>query len=228
VSDVAERATAIHEAGHAVMAYLLRRPFTSVSVVEDDESYGRVHIGAPGKWFRPDIEIDSRTRSLIEDRIMISFAGPELERITLGHQEWVAGCEYDLHQAVNLASYMTGPEAETSAYCEWLLQRTIAAIGQPRFRVLADALTSCPARCRHADLALVQGRSAGRRPAIQGTADIHVALADRHVRMTALTVVAVLVAVPCGARAFRRVRTAPMTCGNALRGTGRNCPRCHS
>lgn len=37
-----QRSLAIHEARHAVMAYLLGARFTKISVVEDDDSYGRV------------------------------------------------------------------------------------------------------------------------------------------------------------------------------------------
>jgi hypothetical protein len=39
-----ERGTAIHEAGHAVMAYLLGRAFISISVVADDDSTAELTI----------------------------------------------------------------------------------------------------------------------------------------------------------------------------------------
>jgi hypothetical protein len=39
--------TAYHEAGHAVIAHLHKRPFGRVSIVEDEQSLGRIE---GGKW----------------------------------------------------------------------------------------------------------------------------------------------------------------------------------
>ncbi len=75
----AARRTAIHEAGRAVMAYLLRRPFTTISVIADDDSYGRVQHAFPGNWFEPHIELNSRTRAYIQNHVMICLAGAEVE-----------------------------------------------------------------------------------------------------------------------------------------------------
>lgn len=75
----AERRTAVHEAGHAVMAYLVRRPFTVISVLSDDDSYGRVEHAPPGAWFQLDIEATNRVRTRIEHHVMICLAGTETE-----------------------------------------------------------------------------------------------------------------------------------------------------
>jgi hypothetical protein len=134
-----ERATAIHEAGHAVMAYLLGRPFASISVVENDGSLGRVTHRRPGDWFRPDIEIDGRARNMIEDHVMIYLAGAETE------SAWAARCDEmpdDLEDRINqsalsdragaldLAHHFCGGVPELEAYLEWLRQRVLGWTGR--------------------------------------------------------------------------------------------------
>jgi hypothetical protein len=77
--DSETRGMAIHESGHAVMAYMLGGAFKTITVVEGDDYLGGVEHSWPGEWFRPDIEIDGRTRNLIQDRVMIGLAGSEAE-----------------------------------------------------------------------------------------------------------------------------------------------------
>jgi len=135
-----ERSTAIHEAGHAVMAYLLARPFITISVAEDATSYGRVVHHFPGKWFRPDIRINARTRAMIEDRVMICLAGAETEEAWWSRQAGVPegwrerlrdGVRTDKLAAVDMAIYMCGDSApEVDAYVEWLRQRVLGFTGR--------------------------------------------------------------------------------------------------
>ena len=76
-----QRCIAIHEAGHAVMSYLLGVRITEISVVEDDDSLGRIHHAPPGgDWLHPDIEVNTRIRNWLEVRIMICLAGSETQR----------------------------------------------------------------------------------------------------------------------------------------------------
>jgi hypothetical protein len=140
MSDFQSRSTAIHEAGHAVMAYLLRRPFKSVSVIADDDSYGRVQSDVPGKWFRPDLEVSARARSVIEDRVVITLAGGEAEWAWYawqpdapdGWQDHVqAGMAGDLRWAIDLAYYAAGESIpELEAYVEWLRQKVLSYTGR--------------------------------------------------------------------------------------------------
>lgn len=142
------RSTAIHEAAHAVAAYLLNRPFISISVIEDSEAYGRVHSRPPGEWFRPDIEINARTRATIEHRVMISLAGAETEAAWCARQpnapeNWRDlvndGADHDFGAALDLASRVAdGSVPETEAYIEWLRQRVLNWTGHgPDFDVAA-------------------------------------------------------------------------------------------
>ena len=59
------------------------------------DTVGRVLHGAPPAWFRPDVRVDARTRKLIEDRIVVLFAGPLAEE----RSEGTTG----LHEAVTFA-----------------------------------------------------------------------------------------------------------------------------
>lgn len=137
----AQRSTAIHEAGHGAMAYLLGRMFTSISVEADSDSEGRVTHAAPGEWFRPDIEINARTRSMIEDHVMICLAGGETEAAWCvrqaappdGWQEHIdAGAYQDRSAAIGLAGYVSdGSVPELEAYLEWLRQRVLGWTGRP-------------------------------------------------------------------------------------------------
>lgn len=142
------RSTAIHESGHAVAAYLLGRTFASISVIEDGESSGRVLSRLPGGWFRPDLEVNARTRATIEARIMISLAGAETEAAWCVMQpnapeDWRDrvndGAEHDYGAAIDLAGYVAdGSVPETEAYIEWLRQRVLGWTGRgPDFDVNA-------------------------------------------------------------------------------------------
>lgn len=73
------RGVAMHEAGHAVAAFKLGRAFTTVSIIPDKDTLGRVHSRPPGSWFRPDIGVTGRGRVFIEHHIMILLAGFEAE-----------------------------------------------------------------------------------------------------------------------------------------------------
>jgi hypothetical protein len=134
----AQRATAVHEAGHAVMGYLLGIRFTQISVVEEAGSLGRVAHKGPGEWFRPDIEVDSRVRNQIEKRVMTLLAGAETERAWYGrlpdapvgwHERVDAGARGDQQSITDLAYYIAeGPELD--AYLEWLRQRVLNFTGR--------------------------------------------------------------------------------------------------
>jgi hypothetical protein len=141
------QATAIHEAGHAVMSYLLRVRFTEISTVEDDDSMGRVSHAPPrGDWLHPDIEVTGRVRNWLEAHIMISLAGAETERAWYRRQDGQPGSrearvkrealirlggQHDMHAAVDMADYMCHGTAELEPYLEWQRQRVLRRTGRP-------------------------------------------------------------------------------------------------
>ena len=69
------RSVAMHEAGHAVVAFKLGHAFRCISIVPDKDTLGRVHTAPPGHWFKPDRVLTVRGQRLIERRIMIFLAG---------------------------------------------------------------------------------------------------------------------------------------------------------
>jgi len=73
--------TAIHEAGHAVAARAFGRPITSVTIVPDNDRLGLCVTKTLPRWFRPDIECDTRHRLLGESVIMV-FWPVEKRRLT--------------------------------------------------------------------------------------------------------------------------------------------------
>jgi hypothetical protein len=97
----AERLTAFHEAGHAVMAELCGRLLTAVEIVGDREHSGMVHSlafpldrtgGAPGEDEAEDVE----------RQLKIILAGTVAEAMVSGREGWDETSE-DLDAAVRLA-----------------------------------------------------------------------------------------------------------------------------
>ena len=93
----AERLTAFHEAGHAVMAELAGRLLTEVEIVGDREHSGMVHSLA-----FPSRAADGDDPDEIECQLKIMLAGLVAEAIVTGRKDWDEGSE-DLESAVRLA-----------------------------------------------------------------------------------------------------------------------------
>jgi len=135
-----EKLTAHHEAGHAVAAYLLGRAFTRVSIEANDQTLGRCSFRPPGEWFRPDERLDARTRDRLEERIIISLAGPHTEALHSGAFDEDAAAE-DLARASELADYMCDSDPDESfAYLQWLGVRTRRLIEREDFWPAVAAL----------------------------------------------------------------------------------------
>jgi ATP-dependent Zn protease len=79
-------ATAIHEAGHAVIGRVLGLPCGAVTIEpsDDDQELGHAVVGDPGRvWQRG----DGPRRPLIEKSCVCLYAGREAERIIAGSAE---------------------------------------------------------------------------------------------------------------------------------------------
>ena len=136
---------AYHEAGHAVAAYLLRRSFTRVSIVPDDDTLGHVKYRGYAAGFRPDLEITLRVRERLEAAVMTSLAGVEAQRVyepTAAPED--CGGESDYRAAIDLASYVSPDPEELGAYLEWLRLRVAGIFKLPvhwaATRAVAEAL----------------------------------------------------------------------------------------
>jgi len=126
---VSEQSTAYHEAGHAVMAIDRQVPFNTVSIIPDDDSWGRVMSRPLPGSFQPDINTDARTRRFIENRVMVMYAGGLAQVMILDKEP--EGTSQDNEVTVLLADYLIGGPQELEAYLSWLYVRVASALSMP-------------------------------------------------------------------------------------------------
>jgi hypothetical protein len=146
---------AFHEAGHAVVAHLLRRKLTRVSIVPSEEFLGFVGTGPLGTSFDPELDMNGRARRVIEREAQIFLAGNAAESVLVGHQVR-HGMHHDFEQVVQYLSYVTGTPEEGSAYADWLWVRTRNMVKMPANWNLITALSG-----RLLDRREMQGREVG-------------------------------------------------------------------
>jgi len=103
ITEDERRATAIHEAGHALLHYHLEHsdPLHKVTVVPRGRALG-LALSLPEK------EVYSRSRSWLDDRIAVMYGGFAAEKIVYG--ETTTGTAQDIRQATDFARKMV---------CEW-------------------------------------------------------------------------------------------------------------
>ncbi len=99
--DFAERLSAYHEAGHAVMAQLCGRQVTEAEIIGDREHTGSVQSLAflpdPAEFDRPEDEAEEVVR-----RLKVILAGTVVEAMVAGREHWDESNQ-DLDTAVRLA-----------------------------------------------------------------------------------------------------------------------------
>jgi cell division protease FtsH len=112
ITDEEKRATAIHEAGHALLAYYLKHadPLHKVTVVPRGRALG-LTLSLPEK------DVYSRSRSWLEDRIAIMYGGYAAERLIYG--ETTTGTAQDIRQATDFARKMV---------CEWSMAEAMGPV----------------------------------------------------------------------------------------------------
>jgi cell division protease FtsH len=103
ITDEEKHATAVHEAGHALLHYHLKHsdPLHKVTVVPRGRALG-LALSLPEK------DVYSRSRSWLEDRIAIMYGGYAAESMIYG--ETTTGTALDIRQATDIARKMV---------CEW-------------------------------------------------------------------------------------------------------------
>jgi hypothetical protein len=109
------RATAYHEAGHAVMSVELRLVVASVNLHRDEHQLG-VCRGGGALPQEEDFHMpNGKTRRWVEREIMVLLAGSEAEAMFTGRKNHL-GARSDLHSAVDLASTVCNTVDEVQAY----------------------------------------------------------------------------------------------------------------
>lgn len=163
-----KKAVAYHEAGHGVAACLTHKRFKIISIVPDEEAFGKC-ITIPWKNFHPDYETGSRTILRTKTAIFISLAGP------------VAECEFtktkklsksfdDFKIALEMAYYLCGSTEEAEAYLRFMWEQTKNIVtldhNWKAIEVVANALLEEKALKYRKTLCLIQKASDGMIPPI--------------------------------------------------------------
>ncbi len=114
--------TAYHEAGHAVVTYLVGRELDHISIDHEDESSGRCQ-----ELHRYVTE----SREAVEDEVMILLAGRIAEERFKGEPVADRLTASDDHDAADMASFVYSDPEELDAYLKLLAIRTKNLVGEP-------------------------------------------------------------------------------------------------
>lgn len=118
--------TAIHEAGHAVVAVLLkvRSHRNGVTIVADDGSLGRAwHRGFPLS-FKPDVNGGPLTEERIRRLAKVYLAGHSAEMLAFGTRISAKQSQTDFDETVSLLSYLSAAENEIQPWINLLTVQT--------------------------------------------------------------------------------------------------------
>lgn len=124
-----ERATAYHEAGHAVIALRLERRIKSATIVPRDNYLGCVQYG---KWGRgqPDAHLTQRVVEKLERDILCAFAGPVAEAKFTGRRNKI-GASGDYQIIVDRATYLHGDDRVLEKYLVYMEARAACYVSEP-------------------------------------------------------------------------------------------------
>ena len=130
------RSTAFHEAGHAVMSWLLGVRFRAVTTKPDGESLGNVTM-------RTRMRTEPSDQSL-ERQAQIELAGAIAQKLCTGRMTTRWGSSHDDQNAVTLAMKRCGSGESATAWLRWLSIRVRDCLSTPRnlsaVKAVAEAL----------------------------------------------------------------------------------------
>jgi len=121
---------AYHEAGHVVMAVLLRIPIRYATIIPDLERnfLGCVFVGPNN--FNPGVTIGDDGPRFVEKRVLFSWGGIVAEAFFTKRQNW-RWASFDVSSIVESAIPFCGEEKEAAAYIAWLRIRTMKTLAMP-------------------------------------------------------------------------------------------------
>lgn len=132
--------TAIHEAGHVVMAIKRRLPFKHVSIRPDDEALGRM---THSSWHPKNLDCDDLENAKscwrIESHVLVSMAGIVAEEVVTG--KLGDGGSLDMDNACNIASRRFGNHDAVAHYLDFAMSHVKQLLSEPALQIALQALT---------------------------------------------------------------------------------------
>ena len=131
---------AYHEAGHAVAAIDNGCGVTSATILEDDDSYGKVSHGMPPGW-PPDLYAPvAEWREVVDKVVLMCLAGSAAEVSFLGGEKGIEPSRSDYETACECANLLYGRD-ELQGYLEAMGERIYEWVEKKdvRCRILAVA-----------------------------------------------------------------------------------------
>ena len=122
--QTAAELSAYHEAGHVVMAYLLKRQFRCATIDprELDKEMSGCTFLKPLKTLSLEGILDysfARIRNSIEREVKIALAGEAAESMLLGRNDWISA-KKDIRHCYDLCNFQCASREQYEAYIQWL------------------------------------------------------------------------------------------------------------
>lgn len=130
-----DRKTAIHEAAHTTMAWVLGHAVNWTSIIPDPDK----HIAGETSWVGV-LPEDGLTR-VIEGLMVILAGGAATSGSVAGFDWTTRGCIDDLQRAESLIRCVTGDVHEQLLMMQWLQRRAINIVLTPEFRALREVVS---------------------------------------------------------------------------------------
>ncbi len=144
VLPVGLRATAFHEAGHAVACIYERVALSTVSIAHAKDTAGRVIYRHLLSRSHIDCDRSTRNRLRMEHMVRMLLAGPAAQRRSSPPSIRHYHGEDDFKKAIDLVTHFTESEEECSAYIRLLEVQTQCFLNRPgvwdQITALATAL----------------------------------------------------------------------------------------
>lgn len=133
--------TAIHEAGHVVMAIKRKLPFKHVSIRRDDETLGRM---SHSSWHPSTLDCDNLNNAKscwrIESHVLVSMAGIVAEEIVTG--KLGDGGSLDMRDADKIATRRFGNGDAAAHYLDFAMAHVKQLLSEPALQIALQALTN--------------------------------------------------------------------------------------